>query len=143
MIEPVATETAPTLASMARPRRKEPAPGEESFGARLRRLRLAKALTQAELGRRVGLSNRMVAYYEIQGGMPSAALLVRLAEALGVTLAVLAGKKESAEARLLAPESVRLWRRFKRLAELPPHDRKTVLKMIDAMANEAGRRKAS
>jgi len=113
---------------------------EESMGERIRRLRLAKGLTQTELGRRTGLSKRMVAYYEIQGGMPSAALLVRLAEALGVSLAVLAGKKETAESRLPAPESVRLWRRFKRLAELPPHDRKTVLKMIDAMADAVGRK---
>lgn len=110
------------------------------MGERIRRLRLAKGLTQTELGRRTGLSKRMVAYYEIQGGMPSAALLVRLAEALGVSMAVLAGKKETAESRLPAPESVRLWRRFKRLAELPPHDRKTVLKMIDAMADAVGRK---
>ena len=65
------------------------------MGERIRRLRLAKGLTQTELGRRTGLSKRMVAYYEIQGGMPSAALLVRLAEALGVSLAVLAASSKT------------------------------------------------
>lgn len=114
----------------------------EPIGGRIRRFRLAKGLTQTELGRRIDLSKRMVAYYEIQGGVPSTTLLIRLAEALGVSLAALAGKKESADAGLPAPESVRLWRRFKRLAELPPHDRKAILKMIDAMADSA-RRKAS
>lgn len=32
-------------------------------------------------------------------------------------------------------EDFRLWRRLKRVAELPVHDQKTILKMIDAMAD--------
>ena len=39
------------------------------------------------------------------------------------------------------PGNPRLWRRVKRIAELPLHDRKTILKMIDAMAD--ARRRAS
>lgn len=136
------TETAPTLASMARPRRKSPPAGEGSFGERLRKLRVAKGLTQAELGHHVQLSNRMVAYYEIQGGEPRPELVTRLSEALGVSVAVLLGQKDSMKRQLPeAPSQVRLWRRFKRIEELPVHDRKTILKMIDAMAD--ARRKAS
>lgn len=132
-------DPAPTLIFEMAPPRGDTRP--DSIGLRIRRFRLAKGLTQTELGHRAGLSKRMVAYYEIQGGMPSTSLLVRLAETLGVSLAMLAGKKEPTEASLPAPESVRLWRRFKRLSELPSHDRKTILKMIDAMAD--ARRRAS
>lgn len=112
----------------------------ETFGTRLRRLRQENGLTQLQLGRRVGLSNRMVAYYEIEGGEPRPDLLSRLAEALGVSLDVLAGRTAPRKP-LDTPEDFRLWRRVKRIAELPLHDRKTILKMIDAMAD--ARRKAS
>ncbi len=114
----------------------------EPFGLRLRRFRLAKGLTQAALGRVVGLSNRMVAYYEIQGGTPAPDLLLKLAEALDVSTDALAGRKTAPRRdEPLTPESLRLWRRLKRIEELPLHDRKTILKMIDAMAD--ARRKAS
>lgn len=113
----------------------------ETFGTRLRRLRLEKGLTQLQLGRRVGLSNRMVAYYEIEGGEPRPDLLSRLAEALGVSLDVLAGRQKPSRTSPGLSASPRLWRRLKRIEELPLHDRKTILKMIDAMAD--ARRKAS
>ena len=142
MPEEPTPETAPTLALMARPKRK-PASDEGSFGVRLRRLRLAAGLTQAELGRRVGLSNRMVAYYEIQGGEPRPELVKSLSAALGVSIATLLGQGESTRRRPPeAPTPTRLWRRFKRIEELPLHDRKTILKMIETMA-DAARRKAS
>jgi len=134
----------PTLAFVARKKQKTSTTSSESFGQRLRRLRTAKGLTQAELGRLVGLSNRMVAYYEIQGGVPSSELFKSLAEALGVSLDALAGLERAPKRPApTATENPRLWRRLKRIEELPVHDRKAVLKMIDAMADQAHRRKAS
>ncbi len=116
----------------------------ETFGERLRRFRLAKGLTQTALGQRVGLSNRMVAYYEIQGGTPAPELLLKFAETLDVSADILAGRKTpSRRDGPMSLESLRLWRRMKRIEELPVHQRKSILQMIDAMANEAGRRKAS
>ncbi len=131
-------ESPPTLdfvsTKRARPQAQEP------LGERIRRLRKARGLTQTELARRVGLSSRMMAYYEIQGGLPSADLLKKLADSLGVSMDVLAGRTTPRKS-LEAPEDFRLWRRVKRIAELPLHDRKTILKMIDAMAD--ARRRAS
>ncbi len=135
-------DSAPTLDFAMAASRKKAVPQSESTGARLRRLRLAKGLTQAELGRRVGLSQRMVAYYEIQGGVPSADLLRGLADALDVSSDVLLGRAASRRAAALPEASLRLWKRLKRLEELPDHDRKAVLKIIDTMA-DAARRKAS
>jgi transcriptional regulator with XRE-family HTH domain len=124
------------------PPRPSPLPGE-TFGERLRRFRLAKGLTQLGLGQRLGISKRMVAYYEIQGGTPAPDLLVKLADALDVTTDTLSGRKPGARQGPLTPESLRLWRRVKRIEELPLHDRKAILKMIDAMAESVSRRKAS
>ena len=95
----------------------------------------AKGLTQTELGKRVGLSQRLMTYYETQGGSPSPDLLTRFAKELGVSVNVLMGvAPEPRAASRPDPDSVRLWRRFRRLEELPENDRKTVLKMIDALA---------
>lgn len=121
---------------MAKRKAKRP---EETIGQRIRRFRKTEGLTQEELGRKVGLSKRMVAYYEIQGGSPSPELLGKFAESLGVSINTLLGREEAA--RRPVPASPRLWRRFKRIEELPLHQRKSVLQMIDAMANEAARRK--
>lgn len=133
-------KSAPTLDLVMASRTSSPP--SETFGARLRRFRQAKGLTQLQLGKGAGISKRMVAYYEIQGGTPAPELLVRLAEALEVTTDALAGRKSAPRRdEPISPESLRLWRRVKRIEELPLHDRKTILKMIDAMAD--ARRKAS
>ena len=133
-------ETAPILLVMRTQGKKPPAPG--SLGKRIRKLRKVKGLTQTELARRVGLSSRMMAYYEIQGGSPSSDLLKRLSGALDASTEVLAGREAPPKRMSEAPD-FGLWRRVKRIGELPLHDQKTTPKMIDATANQAGKRKAS
>jgi len=116
---------------------------EETIGERIRRYRKAKGLTQTELGDMVGLSQRLMTYYETQGGSPSADLLARFSAALGVPMNVLLGVDlDSRRAASPAPGSVRMWRRFQRLEQLPEQDRKTVLKMIDALAERTTRRRS-
>lgn len=124
-------------------RSEKPLPTASAIGQRIRQARLARGLSQTELGRKIGLSKRMVVYYESQGGTASSVLLVKIADALGVPLATLAGRKEaSSRDRQTPPVALRVWKRLKRIEELPAHDRKAVLKMIDAMANQATKRKA-
>lgn len=124
-------------------RSEKPPPTASAIGQRIRQARLARGLSQTELGRKIGLSKRMVVYYESQGGTASSVLLVKIADALGVPLATLAGRKEaSSRDRQTPPVALRVWKRLKRIEELPAHDRKAVLKMIDAMANQATKRKA-
>jgi transcriptional regulator with XRE-family HTH domain len=110
----------------------------QPFGDRLRSLRKAKGLTQTELGKLIGASQRVVVYYEREGGSPSPELLLKFAKALGVSCEILLGvrKPEPAPA-----ENMRLMRRLRRVEQLPLQDRQTVLKMIDALADRAGRRK--
>jgi transcriptional regulator with XRE-family HTH domain len=134
-------DTAPTLDWMPAKKSLQPS---ETVGDRIRQIRRAKGLTQADLAQHVGISRRAAVYYEAEGGSPSADLLARYAQALGVTTDVLAGLKAPPKSvSTEQPESLRLWRRLKRIESLPIHDRKAILKMIDAMTERVGRRKAS
>lgn len=103
----------------------------ETFGQRVARLRRARGLTQAELGQQVGLSRRMVAYYEGQTDRPPAYVLDRLVAVLQVSADQLLGLRPVA---VEAPTRSRLWRRLRVVEELPASDRKTVLTLIEALA---------
>lgn len=124
---------------MARPRKKKPGKSE-TLGDRIRRFRLAKGLTQTELAARIGVPQQTVTYYEVHGVSPPPKLLVKLADALDVSTDVLLGRKTKRKT-LPSPENLRRWRRLKRIEELPSHDQKAVLKMIDALADRFGRKK--
>ena len=115
----------------------------ETVGSRIKSLRLAKGLTQVQLGRRAGLSQRMVTYYEVEGICPPPELLLKLGRALDASTDELLGRAERPETTKKAPQTLRLWKRLKKLQQLPVHEQGSVLKMIDALAEQAARRKAS
>jgi transcriptional regulator with XRE-family HTH domain len=60
--------------------------------ANLRKLRERRELTQAELGKRAGLQPASVSHFETGQRVPSLETLVRLADALEVTVDVLLGR---------------------------------------------------
>ena len=103
----------------------------DGFGARLTALRQARGLTQEELGAAVGVSNRMIAYYERDGAQPPGAMLVELAHVLRCSTDALLGVKAVGDT--LAPRTARLLKRLQRIEELPPADQRAVLKLVDAM----------
>ena len=114
----------------------------EGFGARLAALRQAKGLTQVELGDAIGVSQRVIAYYEADGAQPPGAILVDLARTLKVTADELLGLKAVREPT--SPKTARLLKRLRRIEELPPADQRAVLKLVDAMLETRRRtRKAS
>jgi transcriptional regulator with XRE-family HTH domain len=118
------------FAIMAKSLAKDP----ETFGSRLRRFRVAGGFTLDQLGRRVGLSKRMVAYYEIQGGTPSPEQLAAFAKALGVSADQLVGASGTQPAD--APRGggeMRLWRRLRQIQQLPEDQRRAVLKVLDGL----------
>jgi transcriptional regulator with XRE-family HTH domain len=126
-------------------KKKTAAGPKETLGDRIRRHRLAKGLTQAQLGERIGVSQRVVAYYEGKGSSPSPDILVKIADALDVSAdARLGRKKGSARAGEREPAvDVRRLRHLKRLDELPLHDRKAIFKIIDALADRNAKRRDS
>lgn len=113
----------------------------DAFGERLKRFRIAKGWTQTEFGERAGISQRVVAYYEAEGGTPAPELLIKFADLLDVSTDVLLGRKSDPRTKQPQPRNLRLLRQFEQLEQLPPEDRKSVLKMIDALAQRSGKRK--
>lgn len=55
------------------------------FGERLAELRKASGLTQTDLAKKLGVSRRMIAYYEGETKHPPTTILLHLAQTLGVT----------------------------------------------------------
>lgn len=65
------------------------------FGDRLKVLREEKKLTQAEIGKAVGISGRVIGYYESNDRLPKDEFtLVKLADFFGVSLDWLLGRTE-------------------------------------------------
>ena len=103
----------------------------EGFGKRLAALREERALTQAELGEAVGVSQRVIAYYEREDAQPPGAMLIDLAKALKVSADELLGLKPTKEKT--SPKMARLLKRLKKIEQLPAADQRAVLKMVDAL----------
>ena len=67
-------------------------PRKNSFGARLAALRMARGMTQDDLGVAAGSSQRMIAPYEnTPGAQPPADVVVALARALDASIDELLG----------------------------------------------------
>jgi len=109
----------------------------EGFGERLSQIRKSRGMTQAELGKAVGVSNRVIAYYEADGAQPPGAMLVDLAKTLRVSTDQLLGLKPPKEER--SPRTARLLKRLQKIEQLPTADRRFLLKMLDSLVERNGR----
>ncbi len=100
------------------------------FGERLAGLRKAAGFTQVELAAELGISQRMVAYYESPAATPPANLLPQIAAALGVTIDELFGVGK----RRLAKQDgdSRMRRRLLAIEKLDVADKRQVLQLLDA-----------
>ena len=112
----------------------------EGFGERLAEIRQSRGLTQSELAQKVGVSQRVIAYYEHEEAQPPGALLVDLAKTLQVSADHLLGLKLPKETK--NPKRARLMKRLERLEKLPPTDLRFVLKMVDGLIDQRSRASA-
>jgi len=104
---------------------------ELSFGQRLASLRKAAGFTQIELAAELGVSQRMVAYYESPASTPPANLLPQIASALGVTIDEMFGR--TPKRKLVKQEGdSRLRRRLLAIEKLGVVEKRQVLQVIDA-----------
>ncbi len=102
-----------------------------NFGERLAQLRKAAGYTQVELAAELGISQRMVAYYESPNATPPANLLPQLATVLGVSIDDLFGR--AAKRRLAKQDGdSRLRRRLLAIEKLDVTEKRQVLQLIDA-----------
>jgi transcriptional regulator with XRE-family HTH domain len=102
-----------------------------SFGERLAQLRKAAGYTQVELAAELGISQRMVAYYESPSSTPPANLLPQIATVLGVSIDDLFGR--AAKRRLAKQDGdSRLRRRLLAIEKLDVTEKRQVLQLLDA-----------
>jgi len=99
------------------------------FGERLAGLRKAAGFTQVELAAELGISQRMVAYYEAPNAQPPAHLLPQLAQTLGVSVDVLLGLAEPRRAKKIATN--RLERRLLEIEKLDPKAKRQLTQLLD------------
>jgi transcriptional regulator with XRE-family HTH domain len=110
------------------------------FGKRVADLRRAAGLTQKQLGEKVSVSARVIAYYEGETNYPPAHLIKPLAKALNVSTDELLGVKAIKQQR--DPQHAALWRRLKKIETLPKQDQKALLHYLDALVKKNGNGKA-
>ena len=127
-------EAAAEVRIVPMPRKKKTPPPEE-FGARLARLRKARGFSQAELGELVGVSQRMMTYYEREAEKPPAQVLPKLAEVLQVSVDELLGLKPVKDGA--NPRNSRLWRKLQKIEKLSKRDQQALLRTIDAFLRNA------
>ena len=108
----------------------------KDFGKRLADLRRAAGLTQKQIGEKVGVSNRVIHYYEGETNYPPAHLIEPLAKALSVSVEELLGVKAIKQQR--DPQHAALWRRLKKIETLPKQDQKALLHYLDALVKKNG-----
>jgi transcriptional regulator with XRE-family HTH domain len=106
------------------------------FAKNLIAIRQKKGISQVELGKRMGLSQRVISFYEGRSEGPSPELLTRFALALGVDPKELIGMKKSVPPEDLPSRA--LQKRWSVLAKLPEEDQKYIAKTIDMLAERRG-----
>jgi transcriptional regulator with XRE-family HTH domain len=111
-----------------------------SFGARLTELRKAAGFTQQELADEVGVSRRMLAYYEVQSDHPPTTLLPAIASALKISTDELLGVAPAR--RVAKPRNTRLERRIQEIDKLDVRKKRQIMQLLDTfIANEKLRQK--
>lgn len=107
--------------------------GPGTFGRRLAELRKAAGFTQQQLADEIGVSRRVIAYYETEAENPPATFLVDLAHALGLSADELLGLKASSAKKAKAQITTRLERRLRQIERLDPKPKQQILALIDTV----------
>ena len=113
-------------------------PPKETSGNRLAALRRSRGISQRELAKLTGISNRMIAYYETQAEELPEHALAKIAQAMGVSTDQLLGLKTDQPAPPVFSLDTRVLRRLLLFERLPSTDRRYILKQIEILARQAG-----
>ncbi len=110
--------------------------GKESLGQRIARLRKEKGFTQQDLAERIGIVQALISEYERDKRRPNYEMIIRLSMTLDVTTDELLGIKKSKKSEDTNPNK-KLLRRVKELEELPPSQKKFILRTLDTLLKAA------
>ncbi|MBM4164172.1 MAG: helix-turn-helix transcriptional regulator [Lentisphaerae bacterium] len=108
---------------------KKEASDVNGFGERLATFRKARGFTQKKLSSEIGVSRRMIAYYEGETRHPPTTILPRLAQALGVSVDDLLnvhGRRDTPNRSM----SSRLHRKLQELEQLGTREKRQALRLL-------------
>ena len=108
----------------------------DGFGKRLAYFRKAKGLSQKGLGDHIGVSNRVISYYERESKHPPAHLIAPLAKILGISTDELLGLNN--DNMDFDTRNAALWRKLKLVESLPQTDQRAILHYIKMIAKNRG-----
>jgi transcriptional regulator with XRE-family HTH domain len=110
----------------------------KQLGARIAALRKEQGLTQVQLAERLGLTQQMIASYEVGRRRVPVSLLPQIADTLAASLDELIGKKGVQPSSKRGPTSL-LQKQLERLSHLPKAQQKLVMQMLDGVLSQASR----
>lgn len=93
-------------------------------------LRKTAGYTQTELANELGVTRRMIAYYEGETEHPPSHLLAGIAKALGVMIDELLGTEPLR--KRAKPKNSRLQRRLQQIEKLEASEKRQILQILDA-----------
>ncbi len=108
-----------------------PRPDAHPFGKRMAALRREHGLSQAEFGRRVGLSRGMVAYYESCAKNPTLEFIEKVAAAFDVPVGKLLDREAAGSTRRKPGPASRLQQLTDELSRLPRSKQRVVVEMLE------------
>jgi transcriptional regulator with XRE-family HTH domain len=111
------------------------------LGARVAQLRRDQALTQVQLAEALGISQQMVASYEVGRRRIPVSMLQALAQALSVDIDGLLG--DAAKARAKRGPAPVLARHMERISALPKTQQKFVIQVLESVLAQASTQAAA
>jgi transcriptional regulator with XRE-family HTH domain len=107
------------------------------LGGRIAGLRKEQGLTQTQLAEVLGLTQQMVASYEVGRRRVPVSLLPKIATALAVSVEALIGQGRTAPSKRGPPP--KLQQQMERIQRLPRAKQRLVLQMLDGVLAQASR----
>lgn len=107
----------------------------EVAGSRLRVLREASGLSLRELARQIGEQPTNLSYWERNGSLPRADLIVPIAKALGVTVEEILGQDKP---RRAAAPGGKVRHVFEQVQKLPRRQQDRIVEVVEALVAKAG-----
>ncbi len=113
---------------------------KETLGQRIKRIRIQQGYTQADVGKKVGVAQRLVSDYESGRLRVSVDMLVRFAKAFDIDVnELIIDAHNSKNKKEISPIGSKLTQRIRRIETLPISHQKTIIKTVDAFLKAAGK----
>jgi transcriptional regulator with XRE-family HTH domain len=109
----------------------------KQLGARIAALRKDQTLTQVQLAQALGLTQQMIASYEVGRRRVPVSLLPQVAATLAVSLEELIGNKDVQPAK--RGPAPKLQQQIERIQKLPRSQQRFVMQMLDTVIAQASR----